>query len=122
MSFLNLRIGGRLFSGFGLLIFLCAALAGSGVWQLTAIREEVKAMNRWSANAVRAGDIQIELQITRRALLRYMSDQDEASLAESEKRLTKIADLLVEADKSVFFEERRIGYREIGKLAAELKT
>ena len=34
MSFLNLRIRGRLYGGFGALVLFCAALASFAVWQL----------------------------------------------------------------------------------------
>ena len=33
MSFLNLRISGRLYAGFGMLLLFCAGLAGFAVWQ-----------------------------------------------------------------------------------------
>jgi methyl-accepting chemotaxis protein len=122
MSVLNLRIGGRLYGGFGLLVTFCAALAGFGVWQLTTIRDQAKVMNLQSSNAVHAGDIQIVLQATRRAILRYTFDQNEASFAESEKQLAKATELLAEADKTAPTEARRAGYRQIGKDIAELKA
>jgi methyl-accepting chemotaxis protein len=122
MSFLNLRISGRLYAGFGALLLFCAALAGFAVWQLAAIRDQVKTMELQSKNTIRVGDIESELQAIRRAILRYAFDQDEASFAESEKRLAKVADLLAEADRTTRSEERRAIYREIGKDIAELKT
>ena len=122
MSLLNLRIGGRLYSGFGLLVVFCAALAGFGVWQLSSIRDQTKVMNRQSLNAVRSGDIQIELQAARRALLRYMYDQDEASFAESEKLLAKVTELLADAERNATSEERRAGFREVGKDVAKLSA
>jgi methyl-accepting chemotaxis protein len=122
MSFLNLRIGGRLYGGFGLLLAFCAALAGSGVWQLAAVHDQVKTMELQSQGSIHAGNIQIELQAVRRAILRYAFDQDEASLAESEKRLVKAADLLAEAEKAAPNDERRAAYREIAKDIAELKA
>jgi HAMP domain-containing protein len=122
MSFLNLRIGGRLYGGFGLLLVFCAALAGCGVWQLAAVHDQVKTMELQSQGSIRAANIQIELQAIRRAILRYAFDQNEASFAESEKRLVKAADLLAEAEKVTPNEERRAAYREIAKDVAELKA
>lgn len=85
MSFLNLRISGRLYAGFGALVLFCGALAGFGVWQLGEIRTQVGSLTHQSRNSIRVGEIAIELQAIRRTLLRYTFDQDEASFAESEK-------------------------------------
>jgi len=122
MSFLNLRISGRLYGGFGALVLFCAALAGFAVWQLSAIHTEVGALTVQSKNTIRVGEITTELQGTRRALLRYTFDQDEASFAEAEKRMSKITDLLEEAVKTTISEERRTVYRDAAKEIAELKT
>src|ERR1035437_5608537 len=122
MSFFNLRIRGRLYGGFGALVLFCAALAGFAVWQLGAVGTQVGSMTLQSKNAIRAGEIATELQATRRTLLRYAFDQDEASFAESEKRLSRITDLLEEAAKTATTEERRAVYKDAAKEIAELKT
>src|ERR1700730_7696205 len=122
MSFLNLRIRGRLYGGFGALVLFCAALAGFAVMQLGAIHTEVAALTVQSKNAIRAGEITTALQGTRRALLRYTFDQDEASFAEAEKRMSKTTDLLEEAVKTTISEERRTVYRDAAQEIAELKT
>jgi methyl-accepting chemotaxis protein len=122
MSFLNLRIRGRLYGGFGALLLFCAALAGFAVWQLGAIHSQVGSLTLQSKNTIRVGEIATELQGTRRALLRYTFDQDEVSFAEAEKRLSKIADFLDDAVKATISEERRSIYRDSVKDIAELKT
>jgi methyl-accepting chemotaxis protein len=122
MSGFNFRIGGRLYGGFGLLLVSCAGLAGFGVWQNTNLRDQIKTMEVQSKGSIRAANIEVELHAIRRALLRYAFDQDEASFAESEKRLTKITDLLAEAEKSAPNEERRVVYREVAKNVADLKA
>jgi len=68
------------------------------------------------------GEIATELQATRRGLLRYTFDQDEASFAEADKRLTKTSDLLEEAAKTTMSEERRAAYEAATTEIAELKT
>jgi hypothetical protein len=73
MSFLKLRIRGRLYGGFGLLLLFCAALAGFAVWQLGGIHGQVGTMTMQSNNAIRVGEITTELQAARRAILRYTS-------------------------------------------------
>jgi methyl-accepting chemotaxis protein len=122
MSFLNLRIRGRLYGGFGALLLFCAGLAGFAVMQLGAIHTEVASLTVQSKNTIRVGEITTELQAVRRALLRYTFDHDEASFAEAEKRMSKTTDLLEEAVKTTISEERRTVYRDAVKEVAELKT
>ena len=121
MSFLNLRIRGRLYSGFGALLLFCAGLAGFGVWQLGGIQEEVGSMTIQSKNTIRAVQISAELQAIRRAILRYNFDQDDASDAEAEKRLGAASDLLDVAIKETRSEERRTAFVEVQKKVVELK-
>jgi methyl-accepting chemotaxis protein len=120
MSFL--RISGRLYSGFGALLLFCAVLAGFAVWQLSAVRDQVGTLTMQSKNAIRVGEITTELQAIRRGILRYAFDQDEASLAETDKRLVRVTGLLDEAERTTKNEERRAAYKETGKEIAELKA
>src|SRR5713101_6891059 len=122
MSFLNLRIRGRLYGGFGALLLFCAALAGFAVWQLGAIHTQVGSRTLQSKNAIRVGEITTELQATRRSLLRYTFDQDEASFAEAEKRLSKITELLEEAVKTTFSDQRRAAYKAAATEIVEPKA
>src|SRR5438552_8854150 len=121
MSFLNLRIRGRLYGGFGVLLLFCAALAGFAVWQLSAVRDQIGTLARQSNNAIHVGEIATELQAIRRGILRYAFDQDEASFAEADKRLTRVAGLLNEVERTTKNEERRAVYKEVGKDVAGVK-
>jgi methyl-accepting chemotaxis protein len=121
MSIFNLRIGGRLYGGFGALVLFGVVLAGFGVWQLWEIATRVDTMSLQSDNAIRIVQVSSEMQAVRRAILRYNFDHDTASYAEAEKRLTDIANLLDIAIQQTVSEERRNGYREIQKSVAELK-
>ena len=122
MSFLNLRIRGRLYGGFGALLLFCAGLAGFGMWQLSAMRDEVATLTLQSKNSIRVGEITTELQAIRRGILRYAFDQDEASFAESGKRLAMVTNLVDEAERTTLSEERRAAYRAVGKDIAEVKA
>jgi methyl-accepting chemotaxis protein len=122
MSFFNLRIRGRLYSGFGVLVLFCATLAGFAVWQLWQIRAQVEIMTLQSQATIRASEIATELEATRRSLLRYAFNQDEASFTESGGRLTKVMALLEEAARTTTLEERRAIYRGALKDMAELKA
>ena len=103
MSFLNLRISGRLYSGFAALLLFCVGLAGFAVWQLGELRTQVAAMTLQSENTIRVGEIAANLQAIRRAILRYAFDHDEKSYTEAETRLKTVGDLLVEADRTTSF-------------------
>ena len=122
MSFLNLRIRGRLYAGFGMLLLFCAGLAGFGVWQLGEIRAQVDTMTRQSKNTISAGEIATELQAIRRAILRYAFDHDEKSFVEADTRLKKSTELLDAVMKVTASEERRAAYRDIAKDVEELKA
>jgi methyl-accepting chemotaxis protein len=122
MSFLNLRISGRLYAGFGALVLFCAGLTGFAVWQLGEIRTQVATMTLQSNNTIRAGEIATELQAVRRAILRYAFDQDEESYSEAETLLNKSAGMVEAAVKATVAEERRAAYREIAKDIEDLKA
>jgi len=122
VSFLNFRIRGRLYGGFAILLVFCAGLAGFAVMQLTTLREQVDLLGLQSSNAIRASEIATELQAIRRGILRYTFDQDEASFAESDKRLARAVELLDRAIVTTRSEERKAAYRNAAKDMAELKS
>jgi methyl-accepting chemotaxis protein len=121
MSIFSFRIGGRLFGGFGLLILFAVGLAGLAVYELSAIRTQVDRLTLQSNNTIRAQKVATELQAIRRAILRYDFDHDEASMAEAEKRLGTVSDLLDTAIKVTIAEDRKAAYRRITKDIEELK-
>jgi methyl-accepting chemotaxis protein len=122
MSLPHLRIRGRLYAGFGALVLLGVGLAGFAVWQLSEIDAQVGTMTVQSANTIRAGEISLQLQAIRRAILRYTFDQDQESIVEADKRLTDIAGQLDAAIKATRLEERRALYVDVQKDIAELKS
>jgi methyl-accepting chemotaxis protein len=122
MTLFNLHIRGRLYGGFGALVLFGLLLAGFGVWQLWGIQAQVGELSVQSQNTIRASDIVGELHAIRRAILRYAFDQDEASFAESDKRLTKVTGLLEEAAKTTISDQRRATYTEVANAIAELKV
>ena len=122
MSLPHLRIRGRLYAGFGALVLLGVGLAGFAVWQLSEIGAQVGTMTVQSANTIRAGEISLQLQAIRRAILRYTFDQDQESIVEADKRLTDIAGQLDAAIKATRLEERRALYVDVQKDIAELKS
>ena len=121
MSSLTLRIRGRLYGGFGALILFVVGLAAFAVWQLWAIRSEMDYIALRSYDNIRVVQISAELYANRRAILRYLFDHDEASFAESEKRLANVSALLEAAIKTSMSEDRKAEYNAVGKDVAELK-
>jgi methyl-accepting chemotaxis protein len=123
MSLLRLRIKGRLYGGFGVLVVFVLALAGFAVWKMSTIQGEVGKMTALSANSMRASEVAVNLQAIRRAILRFNFDADEASFKESAERETKAIALLQEAAKATLSEDRRKTYNgleaSVGKLRAE---
>ena len=120
MSLLNLRIRGRLYGGFGALVFIGIALAAIAVWQLDIIRAQVAALTLQSTNTIRAEEIATELQAIRRAVLRYAFDHDEKSMTEAQARLTKTAGLLEVAGKTTGSDQRRAAFGEVAKDVEEI--
>src|SRR5580704_68115 len=86
------------------------------------IHDQVGLLAFQSKSTIRVGEIATELQAIRRGLLRYTFDQDEASFAESDKRLSKVMDLLEESARTTNLAERRVAYKAASNVVAELKT
>lgn len=120
MSPLSLRIRGRLFAGFGALVLFGLASSGFAVWQMKGIETQVESMAQLSSNTIRAAEVASELHAVRGAIQRYSFDQDEASIADVDKRLAGLAtsvDTVLKASKS---EARRTAYQAIAKEVAEV--
>jgi methyl-accepting chemotaxis protein len=122
MSILSLRIGGRLYGGFGALVLFGAGMACFGDWQLSEIQDQVADMTVQSKNTIRVSDIATGFQIIRRSILRYTFDQDEAVFAMSEGQITKVTALLGEAFDTTKSEERRTIYTAVAGRMADLKA
>jgi methyl-accepting chemotaxis protein len=121
MAIVNLRISGRLYAGFSIVVVLGVALASFAVWQLWAIQSKVERMAVQSNNNIRAVQISAELQAIRRGILRYAFDYDEPSFAEAEKRLLQVGTLLEVAAKTTTSEDRRQGYLQTATDVVQIK-
>ena len=122
MAIFNLRISGRLYAGFGILLLFIATLAGIGIRQLGAISDSVGVMTLQSKNTVRVGEITTDLQAIRRGLLRYSFDQDEASLADADKRMAAVIALLEQAAAAARFEDRKAEFKRALADVTDLKA
>ena len=122
MSWFRLRIKGRLYGGFGVLVLCGVALAGFAVRQLSAIDLQVGRLTSISDNVIRVLEISTELQAIRLAILRYNFDHDKPSFAEAEKRVQHTVELLEVAIKGAPSEERRKAYAAIEKDVKDLQA
>jgi len=121
MSVLNLRIKGRLFGGFGLLVVFAVGLAVFAVSQLWAIQGQVGKMTALVDNQVRVLQIGADLQAMRRAILRYAFDHDKPSFEEANQRIAHSTGLLEDSAKATLSEERRKTYGEVEKMVGDLR-
>jgi methyl-accepting chemotaxis protein len=122
MALFNLRIRGRLYGGFGALVLFGVASSGFAVWQLSVLGSQVTAMNMLSGNTIRAAEIASELHAVRSAILRYSYEQDDASLADADKRLNEVSLGLGAVIQSSRSEERRSTYRGVEKDVSDVKA
>src|SRR3981189_1551556 len=122
MSLLRLRIKGRLYGGFGVLVVFVLALAGFAIWKMSAFRGDVVRLTALSENTIRVSEIAVNLQAIRRAILRYNFDADEASYKEAAERENKAIALLQAAAKATLSEERRKSYNALEANVGQLRT
>ena len=106
MPSLRLRIRGRLYLGFSVLVAVSLIMAAVAVWNLWAVQGQMARLSALSDNSARVQDISIHLQAIRRANLRYIYDANEPALKEAAEREVATAELLKDAAKSTVSEER----------------
>ncbi len=111
MGFNRLKIGSRIFAGFGALIALTLIVVGFGVYQLSNVGGVTQTMNRLSVNAWRALESAHALEAMRRAETRMQIDgADQADVidnaAAARQRLSDLTNLATT-------EERRLGYAKV---------
>ena len=106
MPSLRLRIRGRLYLGFSVLVAVSLTMAVVAVWNLWAVQGQMARLSALSDNTARVQDISIHLQAIRRANLRYIYDANEPAFKEAAEREAAAAELLKDAAKSTVSEER----------------
>jgi len=90
----RLGIRSRIYGGMGILVVLGLALAGQGIWQLTAIDDQVGKMRALSDNNTRVLTILGLMDRTQRASLTYKLTGAPAALEEGDAADKQMADLL----------------------------
>jgi methyl-accepting chemotaxis protein len=118
MRFGQLRIRTRIYTGFAALVLLGAALAGFGVWRLSAVGSEVRAMDALAANIQRVLLATRNLEAIRRAETRYLLDASDSALKDARANADNANALLTEAGQATLSEERRRLYGEVRDILA----
>jgi len=122
----SLTIPARLYSGFGIVILLGAALAGFGYWQLSTIESRTNAMSNYATNSVRVLQTEQLLESLRRAKTKYQLDQDPAALKDFETNQPKALQLMQVAANAALSPARKQIYtemaNEIAQHGEEMKT
>jgi methyl-accepting chemotaxis protein len=121
MSLLRLRIKGRLYAGFGVLVLLALALALFATWRMSTVETEVGRMTAISENTMRLKDVATNLHAIRRAILRFSVDADEESFKDAVARETKSIELLQAAAKATLSDERRKMYNTLEANVLQLR-
>jgi methyl-accepting chemotaxis protein len=94
MSFFNLRIRGRLYSGFGALLLFCVALAGFAVWELGEIRTQVAALTLPSRNTTSVGEAIAKLDFAKDGAKEEIEKILQKTVAETDERIGKTITML----------------------------
>ncbi|MGY8707955.1 methyl-accepting chemotaxis protein [Bradyrhizobium sp. 18BD] len=123
MPSLRLKIRGRLYAGFSLLVAMGLIMAVVAVWNLWAVQAQMTRLSTLSDNTARVQEISINLQALRRANLRYIYDANEPAFKEAAEREAATVELLRAAAQSTISEERLKIYNgmvgDIGKMKAQ---
>ena len=108
MAFLKIR--GRIFIGFAIVIGIGVAVAIYGVGQLSNVGVKVHSMSGLSGNVVRVLQTTADLEAVRRAENRYRLDGSQDAVEEAGQRLTESGARLMEAAKATLSEQRRLAF------------
>jgi methyl-accepting chemotaxis protein len=113
MHLLRLGLRPRLYSGFGILVLIGLALAGVATWQLSGIKAEVQRLSSLNDNTSRALEVVNQMEVIRRANLRYTVDANEDAMKEAAAAESSTIDLLKAAADATLSEERRVVYNAL---------
>jgi methyl-accepting chemotaxis protein len=122
MNIFRPGIRGRLYGGFGVLVMFGLCLAGYAAWELSGISAEVRKMSGLADNTTRVIEVGGQLEVMRRASLRFTVDADEGAIKEGDAAAEKALELLAAATKATISEERRRLYAEVEAGIASFKT
>jgi len=121
VRFSDYRIRTRIYAGFGAVILLGAIVAGFGVWQFTALGEDVDRLVAAGADVTRNLEVNRIVEAMRRAALRYKTSGDEAAIKDFADGVAQTSARLVEAAKATGSDEQRTIYAAATAQVAEVQ-
>ncbi|HEX3500005.1 MAG TPA: HAMP domain-containing methyl-accepting chemotaxis protein [Stellaceae bacterium] len=107
VKFSDFRIRTRIYTGFGAVILLGAVVAGFGVWQFTALANDVDRLVFAGADVTRNLQVTRIVEAMRRAALRYKTSGDEAAIKDFADGVTQTSGHLAEAAKTTISDQQR---------------
>jgi methyl-accepting chemotaxis protein len=111
VGFGRLKVRTRIFIGFGALIMLSLALAGFGIYQLSGVGKDARAMSSLAANLARVTEATGRLEAIRRAETRMRLDG--ADFQDAKDSEATVRSLLTAAGQATLSEERRRTYASV---------
>ncbi len=121
VRFSDYRIRTRIYAGFGAVILLGAIVAGFGVWQFTALGEDVDRLVAAGADVTRNLEVNRIVEAMRRAALRYKTGGDEAAIKDFADGVAQTSARLAEAAKATGSDEQRTIYAAATAQVAEVQ-
>jgi HAMP domain-containing protein len=119
MKFLRFGLKTRIYAGFATLALLGLVLAAYATWELSSIKGDVERSSGLIDNTTRMLGAADQIEIIRRANLRYNVDADEESTKEAAQAEATAIELLKAASAEALSEERRVIYNSV---AADVET
>ena len=122
VKFSDFRIRSRIYAGFGAVILLGAAVTGFGVWQFTALGQDVDRLVAAGADVSRGLEVNRIVEVLRRAALKYKTSGDEAATKEFADGMARATARLDEAATANPAGEQRKIYDAARGTLAEIQT
>jgi methyl-accepting chemotaxis protein len=121
LSFSDYRIRTRIYTGFGAVILLGAAVTGFGVWQIGALGNDVDRLVSAGADVSRSLEVNRIVELLRRAALKYKTSGDEAAIKEFVDGMARATARLDEATQAKSSDDQRKIYNTARGEMAEIQ-
>ena len=119
----RLKVSGRIYVGFGILLALTLGIAGFGLYEFGAVGQQIRKMTLLSGNVRRVLTASQLLETARRAETRYRIDAKPETLQTVQDSQAQASKLLAEAVEATTSDERRRIYNGVlGALPKHVDT
>ena len=122
MRFPRFRLRTRIFLGYGILIALLLGIASYGSYGLSVVGDEIDRLDGIAGNTNRSQELALRIEVMRRGLEFYHSNQDGNARQEVTDAQARAATLLREAADYTLSEQRRAMFNGVAAKLEALKT